>query len=51
MSEDYQRIEVITGTARQRRSWSTEQTLRVIEASLAPGETISSLAPRNGVAP
>lgn len=50
MSEDYQRIEVITGTAR-RRSWSAEQKLRIIEESLAPGETVSSVARRNGVAP
>lgn len=50
MSEDYQRIEVITGTAR-RRFWSTEQKLRIIEESLAPGETVSSVARRNGVAP
>jgi transposase len=49
MSDDYQRIEVITGTAR-RRSWSTEQKLRIIDESLAPGETISSVARRNGVA-
>jgi len=50
MSEDYQRIEVITGTAR-RRFWSAERKLRIIEESLAPGETISSVARRNGVAP
>lgn len=50
MLEDYQRIELITGTAR-RRSWSTEQKLRIIEESLAPGETVSSVARRNGVAP
>jgi transposase-like protein len=50
MSADYQRIEVIPGTAR-RRSWSTEQKLRIIEETLAPGETISSVARRNGVAP
>ena len=50
MSEDYQRIEVITGSARRRR-WSTEQKLRIIEESFAPGETVSSVARRNGVAP
>jgi transposase InsO family protein len=32
MSDDYQRIELITGTARRRR-WATEQKLRIIEAS------------------
>ena len=50
MSKDYQRIEVITGTAR-RRYWSTEQKLRIIEESFEPGETVSSVARRNGVAP
>lgn len=50
MPEDYQRIELITGTAR-RRYWSTEQKLRIIEESFEPGETVSSVARRNGVAP
>ena len=50
MSEDYQRIEVITGTARRRR-WTTEHKLRIIEESFEPGETVSSVARRNGVAP
>ena len=39
MSEEYQRIELITGTAR-RRHWSTEQKLRIIEESFEPGETV-----------
>ena len=50
MSDDYQRIELITGTARRRR-WTTEQKLRIIEASYAPGESVSSVARRHGVAP
>ena len=50
MSDDYQRIELITGTARRRR-WTTEQKLRIIEASFEPGETVSSVARRHGVAP
>jgi transposase len=50
MSEDYQRIEVITGVAR-RRHWSTDAKLRIIEQSFEPGETVSSVARRNGVAP
>ena len=50
MSEEYQRIEVITGVAR-RRHWSTERKLRIIEESFEPGETVSSVARRNGVAP
>ena len=35
MSENYQRIELITGTVR-RRSWSTDQKLRIIEESFGP---------------
>ena len=50
MSDDYRRIELITGTAR-RRHWSTEQKLQIIEESLEPGETVSSVARRRGVAP
>ncbi len=50
MSEEHQRIEVITGTAR-RRSWPTEAKLRIIEESLEPGATVSSVARRHGVAP
>lgn len=50
MSQDYQRIEVITGVAR-RRHWSTEAKLRIIEESFEPGETVSSVARRSGVAP
>ena len=50
MSDDYRRIELITGTAR-RRHWSTEQKLQIIEESFQPGETVSSVARRRGVAP
>ena len=50
MSEDYQSIELITGT-RRRRYWSTDEKLRIIEESLELGETVSSVARRNGVAP
>jgi transposase len=50
MSEDYQRIEVNTGTARRRRR-STEEKLRIVEETLQPGESISAVARRNGVAP
>jgi len=50
MSDDYQRIELITGTPRRRR-WTTEQKLQIIEESFEPGETVSSTARRHGVAP
>ena len=49
MSDEYGRVEVITGTAR-RRSWPTESKLRIIEESFEPGATVSSVARRNGVA-
>jgi transposase len=50
MSDDYQRIEVITGAARRRR-WTTEEKLRIVEETLRSGESISILARRHGVAP
>jgi len=50
MSDDYQRIELITATVRRRR-WTTEQKLQIIEESFEPGETVSSVARRHGVAP
>ena len=44
MSDDeFQRIEVITGVARRRR-WTTEQTLKMVEASFRSGETVSVTA-------
>lgn len=49
MSDDYQRIEVITGTPRRRR-WTAEQKIRIIEESYEPGETVSAVARRHGVA-
>ena len=50
MSDDSQRIELITGTVR-RRHWTTEQKLQIIEESFQPGESVSSAARRRGVAP
>ena len=50
MTDDYRRIELITGEARRRR-WTTEQKLQFIEESFLPGETVSSVARRCGVAP
>jgi transposase len=50
MSDSYQRIEVIRGEAR-RRHWTTEQKLQIIEESFLPGETVSSVGRRRGVAP
>jgi transposase len=50
MSDDYQRIEVITGSARRRR-WTTEEKLRIVEETFQTGETVSAVARRHGAAP
>lgn len=50
ISNEYRRIEVITGDVRRRR-WTTEQKLQIIEESFEAGETVSSTARRHGVAP
>ena len=49
MSDDYQRIEVITGTARRRRR-TAEQKLRVIGEIYEPGASVSAVARRHDVA-
>jgi transposase len=49
MPDDFQRIEVITGTGRRRR-WTTEEKLRIVEESLQPGMSVSYVARRHGVA-
>src|SRR3954468_20952126 len=49
MPDDFQRIEVITGTVRRRR-WTTEEELRIVDESLRPGMSVSYVARRHGVA-
>ena len=49
-NETSHRVEVITGIA-GRPCWLAHETLRIIEASLVPGEPVSAVARRNGVAP
>jgi transposase len=49
-NDEIRRVEVITGVAR-RRYWPAHEKLRIIEESLAPGESVSAVARRNGVAP
>ncbi|ETX13198.1 hypothetical protein OCH239_12815 [Roseivivax halodurans JCM 10272] len=49
-NDDIRRVEVIIGVAR-RRYWPAHEKLRIIEESLVPGESISAVAGRNGVAP
>nr|QCL09169.1 transposase family protein [Rhizobium rhizogenes]QCL09804.1 transposase family protein [Rhizobium rhizogenes] len=48
MSNEYRRIEVITGDVVRRR-WTTEQKLRIIEESFEPGEPVSSAARLHGL--
>jgi transposase len=43
MSDEYRRVEIITGTARRRRC-STQDKLRMIEETLLPRENISVVA-------
>ncbi len=43
-------IEIITDGGR-RRHWSAAETLRIVEETMYDGESISSVARRNGVAP
>jgi len=50
MSDDYQRIEIITGTERRRR-WTAGEKLRIVEETLEAGERVSAVARRHGVAP
>ena len=50
MSDEYQQIEIITGTGRRRR-WTVAQKLRMVEETWQTGESISEVARRNGVAP
>ncbi len=49
-NETRHRVEVITGLA-GRRYWPAHEKLRIIEESLMPGESVSAVARRNGVAP
>jgi len=50
MSDEYQRIEIITGTERRRR-WSVDEKLRIVEETLVSGDSVSAVARRHGVAP
>ncbi len=50
MSDEYQRIEVITGLVHRRR-WTTEEKPRIVEETDQTGETASAVARRHGAAP
>ncbi len=44
------RVEVIAGTGRRRR-WSVDDKARIIAETLAPGESASEAARRDGMSP
>jgi transposase len=44
------RIEVITAVERRRR-WTTSQKISIVEETLRPGHSVSSVARRHGIAP
>jgi transposase len=44
------RIEIITSVQRRRR-WTAAEKMRLVEATFAPGTTVSLVARQNGIAP
>lgn len=50
MSDDIQRVEIITGTERRRR-WTAEQKVQIVEEALTGADSVSVVARRHGVAP
>ena len=50
MSDQFSKIEVITGVARRRR-FTTEQKLAVVAETMQPGMSISYVARRHGLSP
>ena len=44
MSEEYQRIEIFTGTQHHHRRWKTEETLRIVEETLTGGDGVCAVA-------
>lgn len=50
MSETFSKVEIITGVARRRR-YSTEQKLAIVAETMHPGQSVSYVARRHGVAP
>src|SRR3954452_18881661 len=44
------RVEIITAVQRRRR-WTAAETMRLAEATFAPGMTVSLVARQNGIAP
>ena len=50
MSEEVQRVEVITSVQRRRR-WSVAEKIRLVEETLEPGMSVSFVARWHGVSP
>src|ERR671910_2458566 len=50
MSEDVQRVEVITSVHRRRR-WSVAEKVRLVEETLEPGMSVSFVARKHGISP
>jgi len=49
MTSPYDRVEVITSVQRRRR-WSTEEKVRIVEETYLPGNSVSLVARRYGIA-
>ncbi len=49
MTSTYDRVEVITSVQRRRR-WSTEEKVRIVEETYLPGNSVSLVARRHGIA-
>ena len=49
MTSTYDRVEVIT-SAQRRRRWSTEEKVRMVEETYLPGNSVSLVARRHGIA-
>lgn len=50
MSDEVQRVEVIT-SAQRRRRWSIAEKVRLVEEAMQPGVSVSYVARRHGVSP
>src|SRR6478735_9088688 len=50
MSDEFSKVEVITGVARRRR-FSTEQKLAIVAETMRPGQSISYVARQHGLSP
>jgi transposase len=50
MSDEVQRVEVITSVQRRRR-WSVAEKIRLVEQTLQPGMSVSFVARKHGISP